>query len=294
MSPRAQDSWSGLPDLLHADEKALLHRIHAVHRGGASLPSLHAVGASHGLDERTVTYLLGLLVDEVDRPCRSPPKVRATTCSILCGTTRSGVLPRAAASPPPGRHTPSTSRGSPTQRGRSFAVATGGPGSKWLELEHDNLWAALTYARDAHDAGIAARLASLAWYLHSRSAAAEAAIPSRLALAGRRTTFLPISSSTHLAFSARDRKARPRGRDRDRGSARNRDKKLTVGRAQVGLAQATLALAVAHAGDVERGATLAEQARATLKAGPDHWAFMTSLLRAHIAAAVGTPPRSRP
>ena len=41
-------------------------------------------------------------------------------------------------------------------------------------------------------------------------------------------------------------------------------------------------------GDFERGATLAEQARATLEAGRDHWAFaVASLLRAHIAAAVG-------
>ena len=50
-------------ELLHTDEKALLHHI-AVHRGGASRPSLLAIAAKHGLDEATVTYLLGALVDK--------------------------------------------------------------------------------------------------------------------------------------------------------------------------------------------------------------------------------------
>ena len=50
-------------DLLHADEKTLLHQA-AVHRGGCSLPSLVAAGRSHGLDEPTVTHLLGALVDK--------------------------------------------------------------------------------------------------------------------------------------------------------------------------------------------------------------------------------------
>ena len=59
-SVRAAVEWSY--DLLHADEKSLLHQV-AVHRGGASLPSLHAVGASEGLDQATVTYLLGVLVE---------------------------------------------------------------------------------------------------------------------------------------------------------------------------------------------------------------------------------------
>ena len=50
-------------ELLHGDEKTLLHQL-AVHRGGASLPSLLAVAATHGLDEAMVTYLLQALVDK--------------------------------------------------------------------------------------------------------------------------------------------------------------------------------------------------------------------------------------
>ncbi|MET0607589.1 MAG: BTAD domain-containing putative transcriptional regulator, partial [Gaiellaceae bacterium] len=49
-------------DLLHGDEKTLLHHV-AVHRGGAPLPALVAAGAGHGLDEVTVIQLLGTLVD---------------------------------------------------------------------------------------------------------------------------------------------------------------------------------------------------------------------------------------
>ncbi len=50
-------------DLLHGDEKTLLQQL-AVHRGGASLPSLAAVAATHGLNEATVAYLVSALVDK--------------------------------------------------------------------------------------------------------------------------------------------------------------------------------------------------------------------------------------
>ena len=50
-------------DLLHGDEKTLLQQL-AVHRGGASLASLAAVAATHGLNEATVAYLVAALVDK--------------------------------------------------------------------------------------------------------------------------------------------------------------------------------------------------------------------------------------
>ena len=50
-------------DLLHGDEKTMLQKL-AVHRGGASLASLVAVGAAHGLNEATVAYLVAALVDK--------------------------------------------------------------------------------------------------------------------------------------------------------------------------------------------------------------------------------------
>ena len=59
-------------DLLHGDEKTLLQQL-AVHRGGASLASLAAVGATRGLNEATVGYLVAALVDK-----------GAATAAILC------------------------------------------------------------------------------------------------------------------------------------------------------------------------------------------------------------------
>jgi predicted ATPase len=50
-------------DLLHGDEKTLLQQL-AVHRGGASLSSLVATAARHGLSGATVAFLVGALVDK--------------------------------------------------------------------------------------------------------------------------------------------------------------------------------------------------------------------------------------
>ena len=50
-------------DLLHGDEKTLLQQL-AVHRGGASLASLAALAATHGINEATVAYLVAALVDK--------------------------------------------------------------------------------------------------------------------------------------------------------------------------------------------------------------------------------------
>src|SRR5678815_4629293 len=58
---RSLVEWSY--DLLHGDEKTVLQQL-AVHRGGASLPSLVAVAARHGLNEATVAYLVAALVDK--------------------------------------------------------------------------------------------------------------------------------------------------------------------------------------------------------------------------------------
>src|SRR6266511_2628250 len=158
-----------------------------------------------------------------------------------------------------------------------------------LELEHDNLWAALTYARDARDSGIAARLASLAWYFTLAERVTEGRRFVELALAeasddvpfDRRLEALAILC--FLATEELDLDAAIEIGERALALAAT-----GIDTPQFGLVQATLALAVADGGDIERGVTLAEQARATLEGGRDHWAFtVASLLRAHIAAAVG-------
>ena len=148
---------------MHEDEKSLLHKV-AVHRGGASLPSLVALGASDGLDEATVTYLLGVLVDKSILSVSFPAEgarydvletVREYALERLAETGRLAAARRAHAE----YFATLVEEAREQLRGRDWRT--------WvdrLELEHDNLWAALTYARDAGDSGIAARFASLAWY----------------------------------------------------------------------------------------------------------------------------------
>jgi predicted ATPase/DNA-binding SARP family transcriptional activator len=275
-------------DLLHADEKALLHQV-AVHRGGASLPSLHAVGVSEGLDQATVTYLLGVLVDKSILSASFPAEGARYD---LLDTVRDYALERLAES----------GRLAAARRAHAAYFATlagtareGLRGRDWrtwldrLEFEHDNLWAALTYARDARDSGIAARLASLAWYFTLAERVTEGRRFVELALA-EASDDVPfdrrLEALATLCFLATE--------ELDLDAAIEIGERALALAAtgtdtpEAGLAQATLALALADAGDIERGATLAEQARATLEGGQDHWAStVASLLRAHIAAAVG-------
>jgi tetratricopeptide (TPR) repeat protein len=158
-----------------------------------------------------------------------------------------------------------------------------------LELEHDNLWAALTYAREAHDTGVAARLVSLAWYFTLAERVTEGRRFLELALA-EASDDLPVDRRLEglatLCFLATEELDFPAAIEIGENALA-----LTAtatDATQVGLTQATLGLALAGTGDVERGAELAEQARATLAGGRDHWASAAaSLLRAHIAAAVG-------
>jgi predicted ATPase/DNA-binding SARP family transcriptional activator len=275
-------------DLLHEDEKSLLHKV-AVHRGGASLPSLVAVSASRGLDEGTVTYLLGVLVEKSIVSVSFPA---GDARYDVLDTVREYALERLAEA---GRL--DAARRSHAEHFATLADAAwpGLRGRDWqtwlhrLELDHDNLWAALTYARDAHDAGVAARLASLGWYFTLAERVAEGRRFVELALAVATDDIAAdrrIDALAALCFLATE--------ELDFDAAIEIGERAltlpTIGTnaPQVGFAKATLALAVADAGDIERGARLAEEARALLEGSGDHWAFtVATLLRAHIAAAMG-------
>jgi tetratricopeptide (TPR) repeat protein len=275
-------------DLLHGDEKSLLHEV-AVHRGGASLPSLVAVGASPALDEATVTYLLGVLVDKSILSVSFPAEGARYD---LLDTVRDYVLERLAETGRLDAARRAHAEYFATLADAAWAELRGRDWRTWvrrLDLEHDNLWAALTYARDARDTGIAARLASLAWYFTLAERVTEGRRFVELALA-EASDDVPsdrrldaMAGLCYLATEELDLDAAIEIGERALAVAAT-----GTDAPQVGFAQATLALAVADAGDVERGAALAEQARATLEASPDHWAFaVASLLRALIAAAVG-------
>jgi predicted ATPase/DNA-binding SARP family transcriptional activator len=275
-------------DLLHEDEKSLLHKV-AVHRGGASLPSLVALATSRGLDEATVTYLLGVLVDKSILVVSFPAE--GARYDVL-DTVRDYALERLA----------ETGRADAARRAHAEYVATVADdahqalrGRDWrrcldrLELEHDNLWAALGYARELHDSGIAARLAQLSWYFTLAERVTEGRRFVEQALA-EASDDIPrdrrLDALAGLCFLATE--------DLDLAAAIEiGERALAVAATgtnapEVGFAQATFALAIARAGDIERGAVLAEQARTTLDGSGAHWASaVASLLRAHIAAAAG-------
>ena len=130
-------------DLLHVDEKTLLHHV-AVHRGGAPLPALVEAGADHGLDEMTVVELLGTLVDKSIVTVSFPS---AAARYDLLDTVRDYALERLAAG---GGLV--AARNAHAEYFATLADAAQGAlrGPEWrawvgrLELERDNLWAALT------------------------------------------------------------------------------------------------------------------------------------------------------
>ena len=174
------------------------------------------------------------------RSCRrrSPAAPPATTCSTRSASTCSSVSPRAAGSPPPAARTPSTSRRWPTRRASGCAGRTGCAGNAACELENDNLWAALAYARDAPDPAVAVRLGTLGWYFALAERVSEGRRFLELALVrdGRRrcrsscgSSCSPTSATSRPRSSISTRRSRPasaRSRSprplRRRGSAASR------------------------------------------------------------------------
>ena len=257
-------------DLLHEDEKSLLHEV-AVHRGGASLPSLVAVGASRGARRGNRDLPARRAGRQVD-PVRVVPCRRRAVRPARHGA---GLRPGAPCRDRPprtprGGRTPSTSRRSPTQRatelrGRDWQAWVGR-----LELEHDNLWAALAYARDARDSGIAARLASLAWYFTLAERVTEGRRFVELALAdgvGRHSARSSGSSSLGILCFLATEELDLDGAIEIGERALALDTRPGRTRRKSGWRRRRSRLRSREAGDVERGAALAEQARATLEGG---------------------------
>ena len=128
------------------------------------LPALVAAGAEHGLDEATVIQLLGALVDK-SIVTVSFPSVNARY--DLLDTVRDYALERlgergglAAAQKAHAEHYAALADASRAElRGPDWQGCL-----RRLELEHDNLWAALACARAAPEPDIAVRLGALGWY----------------------------------------------------------------------------------------------------------------------------------
>ena len=275
-------------DLLHADEKAVLQQV-AVHRGGASLPSLVEVGARQGLTEATVTYLLGALVDKSVVLVSFP---NGDARYDLLDTIRDYVLERlgesgglAAARKAHAEYVASTADSAHAQlRGPDWRACV-----RRLELEHDNLWAAVEYAHDVGDSAIAIRLGAIAHYFSLAERVSEGRRFLELARAAT-SEDAPLEPQlellAHLCYLATE--------ELDVATA------IEIGEstlalattapasANVGLVEGTLALALAESGDTKRAAATAEQAHTDAEATGDDWEIaVCSLFRAIVAARAG-------
>jgi len=280
-------------DLLHGDEKTLLQEL-AVHRGGASLASLVAVAAKHDLNEATVAYLVSALVD---KSIVSAAFAGGAARYDMLDSVRDYVLDRLAES-----GGLAAARGAHAEFFAALAndAAAGLRGPEWLawerrlELENDNLWAALAYAQDAADSAVAVRLGTLGWYFALADRVSD----------GRRFVELSVSATRddaplglrveqladlcYLATEELDHDAALAAGERAVSLA------ATAAGWQQGFARLMLSLAVAQAGDVERAAELAGDSAATFEASGDDWGVAaTSIIRAIGSAQAGDVPSVR-
>ena len=274
-------------DLLHGDEKTLLQQL-AVHRGGASLASLAAVGATRGLNEATVGYLVAALVD---KSIVSASFADGAARYDLLDSVREYVLERLGES-----GGLDAARGAHAEYFAALAEEAHGElrGPEWLrwqrrlELENDNLWAALAYARDAPDPSVAVRLGTLGWYFALAERVSDGRRFLELALSATRDDApveLLVELLASLCFLATEELDLPPALE-----AGERAVTLAASATvpeQLGLAQLTLALALAQSGD-ERADAMAQEAYATLEAAGDDWgAAASGLIRATGAALAG-------
>jgi predicted ATPase len=257
-------------ELLHTDEKALLHQL-AVHRGGASLSSLLAVAEKGGLDQATVNHLLAALVDKSIISVSFPDEeVRYDMLDTvrdyaLARLTESGGLAAA--------------RKAHAEYFATLADAArrGLRGREWftwvrrLELDNENLWVALGYARDTPDPGVAISLgASLGVYVSVAERVSEGRQFLELALAAASDAApvgLRIELLGWLCFLAMEEL------DLDAAiEAGERALALSAGTpppVESALPRALLALALSQSGDDQRAAKLAAEARQASEAA-DH------------------------
>jgi predicted ATPase/DNA-binding winged helix-turn-helix (wHTH) protein/exonuclease VII small subunit len=280
-------AWSY--ELLHADEKTLLHQL-AVHRGGAPLPALIAAGAEHELDEATVIYLLGALVDKSIVTVSFPG---GEARYDLLSTVREYAVERIA------------ELGDLTRAQRAHADYFGTlaewahgelRGRDWqscvrrLELEHDNLWSALAYAREASAGALAIRLAGpLGWYfaLAERVSEGRHFLETALAVAEDEGPVRPhIELLAWLSFFATEEVDLEHAIELgERGLVLAATASAPL---EAALTKVALSLAYADSGDNERAAELVEEARSEFRRERDTWGMaLSALVRGGVAARAG-------
>jgi predicted ATPase/DNA-binding SARP family transcriptional activator len=274
-------------DLLHGDEKTLLQQL-AVHRGGASLASLAAVAATRGLNDATVAYLVAALVDKsIVSAAFSGDSARYD----LLDSVREYMLDRLAES-----RELAAARKAHADYFATIAEAAGTglrrPGwLEWmtrLELEHDNFWAALTYAREASDPLVAARLGvGLGWYfgIATRVSEGRAFIETALRSAEDAPLALRVQLLAYACYLATE--------DDDLDAA------LEAGERGLSLAatdevpweaafvKVALAFAYDRAGPLERAVALADEAHREFGELEDNWGAGLSAVTGALGALAG-------
>jgi predicted ATPase/DNA-binding SARP family transcriptional activator len=279
-------------ELLHPDEQALLHYL-AVHRGGASLPSLLALAANDGLNDGTVTSLLAALANKSIISVSFPAEEARYD---LLDTVREYALERLAQN-----GGLAAARAAHAEYFASLADAAR-PGLRtreWLdwisrlEPDNDNLWAALAYARDTPDPGVAIRLGgSLGLYFSFVERVSEGREFLEMALAAT-SDDAPVALRTELlawlSFLAMEEL------DLDAAiEAGERAVALSAAAPATGesaLARALLALPLTQSGDHQRAAKLAAEAReASDAAGDQGVAAVVRIAGATRAVGAGDVP----
>ena len=274
-------------ELLHADERTLLHQL-AVHRGGASRPSLLAVAARHGLDDATVTYLLGALVDKSIVSVSFP---EGEARYDLLDTVRDYALQRLAHGDglADAQEAHAEYFATLAEAARTELRAPGW--QAWLrrlELEHDNLWAALTYAREAPEPGISARLgAGLGWYFSTAERVSEGRAFIEAALAAAEGAPLPLRVEMlayvcYLATEEDDLEAAVAAGERGLALGTTTDAPW-----QTAMVQLALAFAHVRVEPHERAVALAEEARLGFEELGDTWGAASSALTGAVGALCG-------
>jgi tetratricopeptide (TPR) repeat protein len=157
-----------------------------------------------------------------------------------------------------------------------------------LELENDNLWAALADARDAPDPAVAVRLGTLGWYFALADRVSEGRRFLELSVAATddgAAIDLRIEQLSDLCYLATEEF------DLDSALAAGESAVSLAPTAapwQRGFAQLMLSLALGQSGDVERAATMADHAAAAFEEAGDDWGIAaSSLIRAIGAAHAG-------
>ncbi|MEZ0449174.1 BTAD domain-containing putative transcriptional regulator [Cellulomonas sp. ICMP 17802] len=281
-SLQALVEWSY--DLLVDDEKLLLHQL-AVHRGGASLSSLCAMAAIRGLSEANVVSILGALVGKSVVSASFP--AGAARYELL-DAVREYVLDELAAS-----GGLAVVREAHAEHFASLAdsARTGLRNPDWLtwmdrlELELDNLRAALAHASEERLPMVAARLgAGLALYFSIAGRVSEGRAYVDSAYTAAQDASLPVrvellAWACYLATEEDDLDAAV--------GAGQRGLALASGAGlpwETALVQLALAFAYDRAGRYKPAVALAEEARRVFDELGDRWGAASALTFGAIGA----------